>query len=83
MPFSSYKSIGAVIKEFQIKYIHDDFIMELTLNFSGARSKKSQMTRTPRTYSVVVGTTRAVLLSLSQDLSQPASPTLVYRHCLL
>ncbi len=29
MPFSSYKSIGAVAKEFQIKYVRDDFIIEI------------------------------------------------------
>jgi hypothetical protein len=28
MPFSSYKSIGAVAKEFQIKYVRDNFIIE-------------------------------------------------------
>src|ERR671933_1058377 len=28
MPFSTYKSIGAVAKEFQIKYVRDNFIVE-------------------------------------------------------
>ena len=28
MPFSNYKSIGAVAKEFQIKYIRENFIVE-------------------------------------------------------
>lgn len=28
MPFSNYKSIGAVAKEFQIKYVRDNFIIE-------------------------------------------------------
>ncbi len=28
MPFSTYKSIGAVAKQFQIKYVRDNFIIE-------------------------------------------------------
>jgi hypothetical protein len=34
MPFSSYKSISAVAKEFQIKYVRDNFIMETHFEIS-------------------------------------------------
>ncbi|MEM9925051.1 MAG: hypothetical protein AAF915_15085 [Cyanobacteria bacterium P01_D01_bin.50] len=34
MPNSSYKNIGTVAKEFQIKYIRDDFIVETEFNLS-------------------------------------------------
>ncbi|MBO3458803.1 hypothetical protein G7B40_016625 [Aetokthonos hydrillicola Thurmond2011] len=34
MPFSSYKSISAVSKEFQIKYVRDDFIVEIEFPIS-------------------------------------------------
>ncbi len=34
MPFSSYKSISVVAKEFQIKYIRDNFIMETHFEIS-------------------------------------------------
>ena len=32
MAFSSYKSIGAVVKEFQVKYTEADFIVETEFN---------------------------------------------------
>jgi hypothetical protein len=32
MAFSSYKSIGAVVKEFQVKYTEADFIGEIEFN---------------------------------------------------
>lgn len=35
MPFSSYKSISVVAKEFQIKYVRDNFIMETHFEISG------------------------------------------------
>jgi hypothetical protein len=34
MAFSSYKSIGAVVKEFQVKYTEADFIVETEFNIS-------------------------------------------------
>ncbi len=34
MPYSSYKNIGIVAKEFQIKYIRDDFIVETEFTIS-------------------------------------------------
>ncbi|MCC5638649.1 hypothetical protein LC593_23010 [Nostoc sp. CHAB 5844] len=34
MPFSNYKSIGAVAKEFQIKYVRDNFIFEMEFPIS-------------------------------------------------
>jgi hypothetical protein len=34
MPFSSYKSISVVAKEFQIKYVRDNFIMETHFEIS-------------------------------------------------
>lgn len=36
MPFSSYKSIGVVAKEFQIKYVRDNFILETDFLISNA-----------------------------------------------
>ena len=32
MPYSNYKNIGTVVKEFQIKYIRDNFIVEVEFN---------------------------------------------------
>ncbi len=34
MAFSSYKSIGAVVKEFQVKYTEADFISEIEFNIT-------------------------------------------------
>ena len=34
MPYSSYKNIGSVAKEYQIKYIRDNFIVETEFNIS-------------------------------------------------
>jgi hypothetical protein len=34
MPFSNYKSISAVAKEFQIKYVRDNFILEIDFAIS-------------------------------------------------
>ncbi|MBU7585006.1 MAG: hypothetical protein KAF91_19215 [Nostoc sp. TH1S01] len=36
MPFSNYKSISAVAKEFQIKYVRDNFIVEMEFPISEA-----------------------------------------------
>ncbi len=34
MPFSSYKSIGVVAKEYQIKYVREDFVVEVEFAIS-------------------------------------------------
>ena len=34
MPFSSYKSIGIVAKEYQIKYVREDFVVEIEFAIS-------------------------------------------------
>jgi hypothetical protein len=34
MPFSAYKTISAVLKEFQVTYIEANFIVETTFNIS-------------------------------------------------
>jgi hypothetical protein len=34
MPFSSYKSIGIVAKEYQIKYVRENFVVDIEFSIS-------------------------------------------------